>query len=171
MSGGAIAATGGFTSNGKLQACVNEEGTLKLLKAGKKCKRGQKTVAWSQTGPAGANGATGASGVNGANGAAGAAGTAGRNGFANVVVRTTQSFSGGFNSQRAVCEPGEVATGGGVEYADGHSQGGTSIADSGPLNEERRVPEEGETPTGWHATFVSTGTPQPVTWFVVCASP
>jgi hypothetical protein len=54
MSGGAIAATGGFSSGGKLQACVNEEGGLKLLKAGKKCKKGQKTVAWDQTGPAGA---------------------------------------------------------------------------------------------------------------------
>jgi len=66
MTGGAIAATGGFTSGGKLQACVNEEGGLKLLKAGKRCKRGQKTVAWNQTGPAGARGTTGASGPAGA---------------------------------------------------------------------------------------------------------
>jgi hypothetical protein len=80
MTGGAVAATGGFTSGGKLQACVNEEGTLKLLKAGKHCKRGQKTVSWSQTGPAGANGAAGATGATGATGTTGAAGAAGQNG-------------------------------------------------------------------------------------------
>ena len=80
MSGGAIAATGGFSAGGKLQACVNEEGTLKLLKAGKHCKRGQKTVAWNQTGAAGANGAAGATGATGATGTTGAAGAAGQNG-------------------------------------------------------------------------------------------
>jgi hypothetical protein len=72
MTGGAIAATGGFTSGGKLQACVNEEGGLKLLKAGKHCKRGQKTIAWNQTGPSGAAGAKGAAGATGALGATGA---------------------------------------------------------------------------------------------------
>lgn len=77
LSGGAIAATGGFSSGGKLQACVNEEGGLKLLKAGKHCKRGQKTVAWNVTGPAGA---TGSAGANGAQGAAGAAGAQGKDG-------------------------------------------------------------------------------------------
>lgn len=53
MSGGAIAASGGFSSAGKLQACVNSEGGLRLLKSGKHCGRGQKTVAWNQAGPAG----------------------------------------------------------------------------------------------------------------------
>ena len=74
MSGGAIAATGGFSNGGKLQACVNEEGGLKLLKSGKRCKRGQKTVAWNMTGPAGTKGAAGAAGAPGASGANGAAG-------------------------------------------------------------------------------------------------
>jgi hypothetical protein len=80
MSGGAIAATGGFSSGGKLQGCVNEEGGLKLLKAGKHCRRGQKTVAWSITGPKGAKGdpgAPGAKGAAGANGGQGAQGPAG----------------------------------------------------------------------------------------------
>jgi hypothetical protein len=71
MTGGAIAATGGFTSNGTIKACVNEEGGLKLLKAGKHCKRGQKTVAWNQTGPVGAKGAAGSPGAPGATGATG----------------------------------------------------------------------------------------------------
>ena len=76
MSGGAIAATGGFSSGGTLRACVNEEGGIKLLKAGRHCKRGQKTVAWNQTGPAGAKGASGAAGAPGAPGAAGPSGSA-----------------------------------------------------------------------------------------------
>jgi len=80
MSGGAIAASGGFSSDGKLQACVNGEGGLRLLKPGKHCARGQKTVAWSQEGPAGTPGATGATGTPGAGGAAGAPGAAGAQG-------------------------------------------------------------------------------------------
>jgi len=77
MTGGAVAATGGFSSGGKLQACANEEGTLKLLKVGKKCKRGQKTVAWNQTGPAGPKGANGAPGAPGAQGGQGGQGPQG----------------------------------------------------------------------------------------------
>jgi hypothetical protein len=74
MSGGAIAATGGFGSSGTLRACANEEGVIRLLKAGKKCKKGQKAVSWNQEGPAGARGAAGPAGATGAAGAAGAAG-------------------------------------------------------------------------------------------------
>jgi hypothetical protein len=68
MSGGAIAATGGFSSGGALRACVNEEGHLKLLEAGKHCGKGKKTVSWNQTGPKGATGAIGAAGANGKEG-------------------------------------------------------------------------------------------------------
>ena len=74
MSGGAIAATGGFDSGGTLKACVNGEGAIKLLKSGKHCRRGQMTIAWNQTGPAGPKGATGATGASGATGAPGANG-------------------------------------------------------------------------------------------------
>jgi hypothetical protein len=91
MTGGAIAATGGFSSGGQLQACAGSDGTLKLLKPGKKCKKGQKTVAWNQTGRvgakgvAGAPGAAGATGAPGATGAAGAAGTNGQNATAGDI--------------------------------------------------------------------------------------
>jgi hypothetical protein len=91
MTGGAIAATGGFTSGGKLQACVNEEGGLKLLKAGKHCKGGQKTVAWNQTGPAGAKGAPGASGAVGVTGAQGGQGGQGPQGTALAYAHVTQA--------------------------------------------------------------------------------
>jgi hypothetical protein len=80
LSGGAIAATGGFSSGGKLQACVNEEGGLKLLKPGKHCRRGLKTVAWNLAGRTGAKVATGAAGAPGAKGLQGLQGSAGAKG-------------------------------------------------------------------------------------------
>ena len=58
-------------SGGTLHACVNEEGGLRLLKAGKRCKKGQTAVVWDQTGPAGAKGALGAPGAAGGKGAEG----------------------------------------------------------------------------------------------------
>lgn len=65
MTGGAIAASGGFTSGGKLQACVGRDGSLKLVTSGKSCHRGQQKVAWSQTGPRGPAGPAGAAGPSG----------------------------------------------------------------------------------------------------------
>lgn len=82
MSGGAIAATGGFSSGGTLRGCVNEEGGLKLLKSGGHCRRGLKSVAWNVTGPAGRAGANGAAGAAGAAGAQGKEGAAGKEGKA-----------------------------------------------------------------------------------------
>jgi hypothetical protein len=80
LGGTSYAATGGFASNGKLQACVGESGNMTLLKAGKHCKGGQKTVAWNQAGVAGAQGAQGAPGPGGAAGSAGSAGAKGDTG-------------------------------------------------------------------------------------------
>lgn len=94
MSGGAIAATGGFSSAGKLQACVNSEGGLRLLKSGKHCARGQKTVAWNQAGPAGTTGANGAPGAPGASGAQGGEGPKGLNGES-ATVKWASIGSGG----------------------------------------------------------------------------
>lgn len=65
MSGGAIAATGGFTkAPSVIKACVGSNGVLKVL-SGKKCKKGQKAVSWNRQGPAGAQGATGVTGSTG----------------------------------------------------------------------------------------------------------
>src|SRR5471030_832742 len=68
LGGVGYAATGGFSADGQLQACVSESGTLTLLKAGKHCKHGQKKVAWNQTGAAGPKGTPGAAGVKGTEG-------------------------------------------------------------------------------------------------------
>jgi hypothetical protein len=66
LGGVGYAATGGFVSGGKLQACVSGNGSLTLLKAGKHCRRGQKQIAWNQTGPQGPPGGSGVAGANGA---------------------------------------------------------------------------------------------------------
>lgn len=95
LSGGALAATGGFTSSGRLQACVNGEGGLKLLKSGKRCKSGQKLVSWNQAGPAGPRGAAGAQGPAGATGAAGAPGAPAVTLWAEVDVSGTLVASSG----------------------------------------------------------------------------
>lgn len=69
LGGVSYAASGGFVSGGKLQACVGRNGSLTLLKSGKECKHGQQSVAWSQTGPVGPKGATGPAGAAGQSGA------------------------------------------------------------------------------------------------------
>lgn len=94
MSGGAIAASGGFSSGGTLHACANEEGVIRLLKPGKTCKRGQKSVSWNQTGPAGAKGATGAAGPAGATGPVGATGATGAAGTSATTLWATVSAEG-----------------------------------------------------------------------------
>ncbi len=93
MSGGAVAATGGFASGGTLRACANEEGRLKLLKSGEHCRRGTKSVSWNQTGPAGAPGVKGAIGASGPAGATGAQGGQGRQGTALAYAHVTAGAS------------------------------------------------------------------------------
>jgi hypothetical protein len=90
LGGVGYAATGGFTSGGTLRACANEEGRLKLLKSGERCKRGTKSVSWSQTGPAGARGALGAAGAPGAAGGQGAQGGQGPQGTALAYAHVTK---------------------------------------------------------------------------------
>jgi hypothetical protein len=109
MSGGAVAATGGFSSGGTLKACANEEGVIRLLKPGKKCKQGQKSVSWNQTGPAGASGAKGVSGAPGANGASGAAGSPGAPGLPASAEWASLSKEGAILTGRGAISATEVA--------------------------------------------------------------
>lgn len=71
LGGVSYAATGGFASGGQLKACVSGEGAVRLLKSGKRCRRGQQQIVWNQTGPAGSKGATGATGQTGLTGPSG----------------------------------------------------------------------------------------------------
>jgi hypothetical protein len=164
MSGGAIAATGGFSSGGTLRACANEEGVIRLLKPGKKCKQGQKAVSWNQVGPAGApgaNGSAGAPGAIGATGAKGAQGIEGESAFTNIVVRKKTQIGEGFLS--IMCEPGEVAIGGGGNSGSsaGHLYG------TGPVGPESGEAKTGETPNGWWVQDIGAN---PNTVYAICAS-
>jgi hypothetical protein len=125
MSGGAIAASGGFSSGGTLQACVNGDGSLKLLKPGKHCARGQKTVAWNQQGPAGPAGKAGAAGAGGATGAVGGTGPQGKEGKegASESGPAEALMTGGSTDEEGVEAPG----GGGFIAGSGMSElGGES---------------------------------------------
>jgi hypothetical protein len=77
LGGVGYAASGGFTTGGQLRACVRGNGSLTLLRAGKRCKKGQTAVAWNQLGQQGARGAVGPRGSSGAAGGSGAQGPAG----------------------------------------------------------------------------------------------
>ena len=164
LGGVGYAATGGFTSGGTLRACANEEGVIRLLKPGKKCKKGQKAVSWNQVGPAGAagaNGSAGAPGATGATGAKGAQGIEGESAFTNIVVRKKTQVGEGFLS--IMCEPGEVAIGGGGNSGSsaGHLYG------TGPVGPESGEAKSGETPIGWWVQDVGAN---PNTVYAICAS-
>lgn len=67
--------------NGQVDACYRvkgkAKGAMRVVPAGKKCKKGERKLAWSVTGPPGAQGATGAQGGQGAQGSSGSNGTNG----------------------------------------------------------------------------------------------
>jgi len=83
LAGTAVAAPAPGT-NGQVSACYRvkgkAKGAMRVVPAGKKCKKGERKLAWSVTGPPGAQGATGAQGGQGAQGSAGTNGTNGSNG-------------------------------------------------------------------------------------------
>ena len=60
--------------HGAFHACYNKKsGVLRLVKAGKRCRRGESGIAFSQNGQSGSPGRNGANGANGTNGLNGAA--------------------------------------------------------------------------------------------------
>lgn len=80
LAGTAVAASTPV-KNGQVSACYRvkgkAKGAMRVVPAGKKCKKGERKLAWSVTGPLGAQGATGAQG---AQGSPGSNGTNGSNG-------------------------------------------------------------------------------------------
>jgi hypothetical protein len=127
----AVGAVGGYAAipsgNGTITACVSSTGDLKLIdaEAGEVCGKNKKTVTWNQQGPAGPPG------------------------IASVHVRTQAGGLSalGVRAAFALCEPGEIAIGGGGK-AFTVGNGGewnpvhVAIAQSYPY------PENG-TATGW----------------------
>jgi hypothetical protein len=76
LGGGAYAATNVFVSRtGTVRFCVGRSGVASIVKAGRKCRRSQKTLILNQRGPAGGPGPAGPRGRTGASGSlTGAAG-------------------------------------------------------------------------------------------------
>jgi hypothetical protein len=80
LTGSAVAAP--ITKGGQVHACYRvkgkAKGAMRVVPVNKKCRRGEKKLAWSIAGPAGSagqNGAPGADGTNGSNGAPGPQGS------------------------------------------------------------------------------------------------
>jgi hypothetical protein len=79
LGGTSVAAINAIPAkDGTVTACVKKKnGSMRALVKGKKCKRGEKKVAWSATGPTGVVGTPGPAGAAGANGTDGAEGPVG----------------------------------------------------------------------------------------------
>ncbi len=155
MSGGAMAASRYMVNSTKQ---INPK-VLKALKG--------KTGA---AGSIGAPGKEGPPGKEGAQGVAGTNGTNGTNGATNVVVRYVEATTttGSDGNAQANCNPGERATGGGVELDSGSSIKMWYFQPGG-----RPVPNtQGATPTGWYGSWWNeTGSTDMVRVYAICASP
>jgi hypothetical protein len=70
-----------IAKNGKVNACYRvkgkAKGAMRVVPANKKCRRGEKKLAWNVAGPAGTAGKAGAEGATGASGPTGATGPQG----------------------------------------------------------------------------------------------
>jgi hypothetical protein len=88
-----------------------------------------------------------------------------------VIVRRHDSFFA-FGGDKALCNPGERAVGGGIGRTDNSVSGGDSVAASYPTADGTTPAPEGSTPIGWVAKFeTSPPTGTNLTIFVVCVSP
>lgn len=156
VGGGAYALAS--SNGGTVTVCVKHNGGT-LYKAGK-CAKHDKTLSWNKQGPQGLAGGTGATGPQGPQGRVGATGAQGQRGAAAVASVTTRiDDSGGFGVSVAaggtftasvVCNPGEIATGGGgVSGVGGDPNQPLSFV---TIAASRPTPGTG-TPTGWTVTF------------------
>jgi hypothetical protein len=113
----------------------------------------------------------------GPQGPQGAPGPPGRDGAAadiTTVVRTDGPCptppAGGFCLVRAMCQPGERATGGGAGL-DGVS-GAEILRISRPVEANQTMAEAGEVAVGWEAVIENDGPgPDNATGYVICVSP
>jgi hypothetical protein len=82
LAGSAVAAP--VTTGGQVHACYRvkgkAKGAMRVVPVNKKCRRGERKLAWSVAGPAGPQGAAGAQGLAGSNGTNGSDGAPGGNG-------------------------------------------------------------------------------------------
>jgi hypothetical protein len=91
------AAAAPITKGGQVHACYRVKGAMRVVPVNKKCRRGEKKLAWSvagPAGPAGQNGAAGADGTNGTNGSNGTQGSAGEAALQAKVAGLTVKVEG-----------------------------------------------------------------------------
>jgi hypothetical protein len=122
----------------------------------------------------GAQGAKGATGVQGPKGATGAQGLKGDAGATNVIARTASASvpAGGVAPVTAVCNAGEVATGGGALLSGYFSSGPATVIRSYPSIGNSETNAGGATPTSWTTRLYNpTGGALQADGYVVCASP
>lgn len=83
--------------DGTIHACYKvkgkPKGTLRVVGAQKRCKRGERKVVWNATGSSGAGGANGQGGANGASGGSGQSGSNGTSGTEAVLKSQIASLS------------------------------------------------------------------------------
>lgn len=144
-TGAAIAYAATTTSAaGVISACSNKtSGQLRVLAAGAACDTKKETpISWN---------VQGIQGIQGEKGDTGAAAST------SVTVRTA---SGDGGTVQILCDPGQVATGGGYEF-------GSTTPDTGPRELFSSAPLTDNTgrPTGW---FVEQKFNVPVTVHVIC---
>jgi hypothetical protein len=78
LGGGAYAAVSSIPgSDGVIHSCYGKNGSLRVVRAGKKCGKGEKAIAFNQTGRKGSPGAQGVPGTPGGTGANGGQGPQG----------------------------------------------------------------------------------------------
>jgi hypothetical protein len=98
-----------------LYACVKKSnGAMRLVKPSTKCRKSERKVSWSTSGPAGRNGINGINGKNGANGTNGTNGSNGTNGqdlTSHTPLPSGQSESGFFTMAGGTSTGGFVGQG------------------------------------------------------------
>jgi Collagen triple helix repeat (20 copies) len=98
-------------AGGQITACyAKKSGALRVLKAGKRCKRGERKIAWTKNGARGARGVRGARGSQGPEGGNGARGATGPAGVAGAPgVNGSPGAPGADGTARAYAEVNDVS--------------------------------------------------------------
>jgi hypothetical protein len=170
VGGGAYALSAVPDRAGVFHGCVNKKTKVlrvvdsasqcrKTVRRGKHKQPGETAIAWNQKGAPGTNGTNGANGANGAS---------------KVVTRVadfTSNASGDSGDQRASCNAGERATGGGISWTQSPGSGDT-IRSSNPLLSPEGFPANGDVPTAWEGDIhTSDGMGKTGRIWVICVSP